>query len=217
MRCVARLFVSFLLLAGAPASAQDSFEQPVMGTSHDLPDGVPSGNSDDQLEGSASPDADLARSGNPDAITVGPGQEVQAHSVNPDSITTTSEDLTDLPSASVVDRTAPASLPPAPPLPLACAKPAGDGPWTQCLGAIHTQLQAARERLAEANAAYSRSITMQVPTGDARLAIIQDRDRARADVQAYSAMLDTQYEQARQAGVSSFVTAPYDPSATSTY
>lgn len=214
MRRRAALVPLLVALAG-PASAQgvDPDEQPVMGESHPLPDGVPAGNSDDQLEGSQSPDADLATSGDSDAITEGAGKMIEARSVNPDAVTTTSEDLTDLPQASVVDSQTPASIPAATPLPLTCNQPVGDAGWRACLGAVNGKLQAARERLATADADYSRSLTMHVPTGQARADIIQARESARADVQGYSSLLASQVEEARQAGASSSVTDPYEPPA----
>lgn len=214
MRSRSLLLVLLVALAG-PVAAQDvdPDEEPAMAESHPLPDGVPAGNPDDQLEGSQSPDADLAHAANPDSITVGPGQEIDAHSVNPDAITTTSQDLTDLPQASVLDAQVPAAIPAATPLPVGCGQPTGDAGWSACLGAVSQQLSAARERLAAANAAYSRSITMHVPTGAARAEIIQERDAAQAEVQRYSAMLASQVQGAQQAGASSSVTDPYAPRA----
>jgi ABC-2 type transport system permease protein len=55
---------------------------------------------------------------------------------------------------------------------------------------------------------YSRRV---VSGREPRLAIIQERDAARADVDALSSTLSAQAAQARSAGASSWVTAPYQP------
>jgi len=131
-------------------------------------------------------------------------------SVSPDSLVTGSEDISDLPAASAIDQ-APASIAPPPPLPGNCTQPAGDAGWKTCLSAVQAQLSSARTRLETAEAAYSRSITMHVPTGAARLAIIEERNAASADVASLGSALASQVEQAQQAGASSWVVEPYQP------
>lgn len=202
----------FVLGLGASAAAQsvDPDEEPVMGTSHPLPDGVTPANPDEFVVQSESPDSNLATAADPDATTVGSSQPIEGHSIDPDAITTRSEDLTDLPSASEIDRPLPAAIADSS-LPLSCGQPAGDPAWSRCLGEIHGNLAAARERLAQADAEYSRSLTLHVPTGQARADVIRERDQARADVKGYSSMLASQLEQAEQAGASQSVTAPYRP------
>jgi hypothetical protein len=178
----------FVLGLGASAAAQsvDPDEEPVMGTSHPLPDGVTPGDPDEFVVHSESPDSNLATAADPDATTVGSSQPIEGHSIDPDAITTRSEDLTDLPSASEIDRPLPAAIADSS-LPLSCGQPAGDPAW------------------------YSRSLTLHVPTGQARADVIRERDQARADVKGYSSMLASQLEQAEQAGASQSVTAPYRP------
>ncbi len=217
----AATFSLFFTLAGAAlvaapgvASAQDfdSDEPAVQGTSHALPDGVPSVSPDSLDTGSQNPDALEATSQGADANLEGSQPEIRAHSVNPDSITTTSEDISDLPPASVVDQPVmPASIPPTPPLPESCSQPVGDRGWSACLRAVQAQLADAQQRLSEANGALSRSITENVQLGSSRAAIIQQRDAAIADVSALSSSLASQVEQARQSGASSSVTDPYQP------
>jgi hypothetical protein len=205
---------SALLWLGLPAQAQgsDPFEQAVQGSSEALPDGVPSGSPDADLEHAGNSDAIDEGSGNPDAQLSGVGHPIRAHALNPDSLTTGSEDVSDLPSAASIDQpTAPASIAPAPPLPAGCGRPSGDSAWSSCLSTLNDTLARAQARLDAANGAYSRSITMQAPTGAARLAIVQERDAAQAEVNALSSNLATQVAQAREAGVSSWVTAPYRP------
>ncbi len=209
---LALLMLLLLALAGpAPAEDVDRFEQPVMGSSEPLPDGVPSGSSDALTTHSHSSDQMLEQAGSPDADLAGAGVPVEGTSESPDAVTTDSENLADLPAASAEDQVAPAALPPAPVLPLPCSQPAGDAGWSQCLGAVATQLSDARTRLAQANAALSRSITGNVDLGEARARIIADRDAARAEVTSLSARLASQVQQAQNAGVSSSVTAPYEP------
>ena len=208
--------LSGAVLLAAPsrvASAQDLEEsQAVMGTSHELPDGVP-GVSPDSLD-TTSQDSDSidATSQSADADLEGSQKENHAHSASPDSITTTSQDLSDLPDASVVDQpVAPASIAPAPPLPESCGQPAGDRGWSACLGAVQAQLTNAQQRLADANGALSRSITGNVQLGSERAAMIQQRDAASADVNTLTQTLKSQVSQARQSGASSTVTDPYAP------
>jgi hypothetical protein len=209
---IALLMLCLLALASpAPAQQVDDFEQPVMGSSEALPDGVPSESSDALTTKAHSSDQLLEQAGSSDADLAGAGVPVEGASESPDAITTDSENLADLPAASAEDQIAPAALPPAPVLPLPCSQPAGDAGWSQCLGAVSAQLSAARTRLAQANAALSRSITGNVNLGEARARIIADRDAARAEVTTLSASLASQLQQARDAGVSSSVTAPYEP------
>jgi hypothetical protein len=214
-------FSLFFTLAGAAlvaapgvASAQDfdSDEPAVQGTSHALPDGVPSVSPDSLDTGSQNPDALEETSQGADANLEGSQREIRAHAVNPDSITTTSEDISDLPAASVVDQPVmPASIPPTPALPESCSQPVGDRGWSACLRAVQAQLTDAQQRLSDADGALSRSITGNVQLGGARAAIIQQRNAARADVSALSSSLASQLDQARQAGVSSTVTEPFEP------
>jgi hypothetical protein len=223
MRTLQLLALAIVLAAAGPALGQgsDRFDQAVEGSSEPLPEGVPSGSPDAQLDAARSPDALEASAGDPDAQLTGAGRPIRAHAENPDALTTDAQDVSDLPSARVIDGNAsarvidgtpaPASLPPAPPLPEGCGQPTGDAGWSGCLSTVNDQLARARARLDSANAAYSRSITLHVPTGEARLAIVQERDAAQADVAALSSTLASQVSQAQQAGASSWVTAPYQP------
>jgi hypothetical protein len=201
-----------LLALAGPAFAQgsDRFEQAVQGSSRPLPDGVPSVSPDALTTGSESPDALDTEASSPDAHLEGAGTPILGHAENPDALTTGSQDLSDLPPASAIDRV-PASIAPPPPLPGDCARPAGDAGWNACLSAVQGQMSRASARLDAAEAAYSRSITMHAPTGQARLAIVEERDAARAEVAALRSALASQLAQARQAGVSSWVLAPYQP------
>ncbi len=212
MRVASSLLVSALLLTAAAgvsrAGDADPFEQPVKGRAHALPDGAGTASPDDLSTGSADPDSRVRDAGNPDARVTDSGEAVPAHSADSDSQTARSADVSDLPSASSIDDI-PASISPAPSAPAACTRPAGDAGWSACLAAVQAQLDAAQERLADAEGAYSRSITRDVPRGEARLEIIQSRDAARSDVAALSAMLAEQAERARAAGASSRVTDPY--------
>ncbi len=202
--------VAPLAVAGlAEAQNGDPLDQPVQGESHPLPDGVPSISPDSLVTGSESPDANQAEAVSPDSLVTGAGRPIQAHAVSPDSITTGSEDLSDLPSASVIDQ-APASIAPAPPR-AECAQASGDAGWSACLAATAARLDRSRSRLDAAEAAYSRSLTMHAPTGEARLAIIEERDAAQAEVGDARGTLTAELAQAEQAGVSSWVTAPYAP------
>jgi len=184
-----------LLAFASPALAQnaDPFEQAVQGSSEPVPDGVPSVSPDALVAGSESPDALDTEASSPDA-RIGHAESPDAilgHAEDPDALVTGSENLSDLPDASAIDQ-APASIAPAPPLPGDCAQPAGDAGWKTCLAAVQGQLSRARTRLETADAAYSRSITLHVPTGAARLAIIEERNAASADVASLGSALAAQ-------------------------
>ena len=212
LRIVALPALCALLALASPALAQntDRFEQPVQGSSEPVPDGIPSGSSDALLKGSESSDALDAEASSPDARIghAGSPDTILGHAENPDALVAGSEDISNLPAASAIDQ-APASIAPAPPLPGDCTQPAGDAGWRTCLSAVQGQLSSARTRLETAEAAYSRSITMHVPTGAARLAIIEERNAASADVASLGSALASQVEQARQSGVSPWVIEPY--------
>lgn len=206
------LFALFALASPALAQDTDRFEQPVQGSSEPVPDGIPSGSPDALVKGSESPDALVTEASSPDANLghAGSPDANLGHAEDPDALVQDSYDVSDLPAASAIDQ-APASIAPAPPLPGVCTRPAGDAGWKTCLSAVQGQLSIARTRLETADAAYSRSITLHVPTGAARLAIIEEKDAASADVASLGSALASQVEQARQAGVSSWVIEPYQP------
>jgi hypothetical protein len=204
------LFALFALASPTLAQNADPFEQAVQGSSKPVPDGVPSVSPDSLVKGSESPDALDTEASSPDATLghAGNSDAILGHAENPDALATGSEDISDLPAASAIDQ-APASIAPAPPLPGDCTQPAGDAGWKTCLSAVQGQLSSARTRLETAEAAYSRSITLHVPTGAARLAIIEEKDAASADVASLGSTLASQVEQARQSGVSPWVIEPY--------
>jgi len=212
LRIVALPALLALFALASPALAQnaDPFEQALQGSSKPVPDGVPSISPDALVAGSESPDALDTEASSPDARIghAGSPDTILGHAESPDALVTGSEDVSDLPAASAIDQ-APASIAPAAPLPGDCAQPAGDTGWKTCLSAVQGQLSIARTRLETAEAAYSRSITLHVPKGAARLAIIEEKDAASADVASLGSALASQVEQARQAGVSSWVIEPY--------
>jgi len=212
MRTLLTCLVLALGLALAPAAhadESDPFEQPVRASSHALPDGVETHGPDAQTAEAGDPDGSLAESGDPDDITEGASPQVVVGSQDPDDLTTTSTDLSDLPSAEQVDDAQRYALPPPPPLPVACSQPAGDAGWSQCLGTVQQSIEDTKGRLAAANAAYSRSITHHVPTGAKRLAIIQEREAARRDLAVRSKQIGLMLDQAQQAGVSNSVISRY--------
>lgn len=212
MRVASSLLVSALLLVAtagvAGAGDADPFEQPVQGRANALPDGAATASPDDLEAGASDPDAHGAEAGDPDARLAISGEEVTGHAGDPDARTIQATDLSELPSAASIDDV-PAAIGPAPSLPAGCAQPAGNSGWGGCLAAIQADLDAARLRLAEAEAAYSRSITRHVPTGEARLAIIQDRDAARSEIASLTTMLSEQVDRARAAGASWSAIEPY--------
>lgn len=206
------LVLGFVLVFQASAQpVQDPLDQPVEGSSEALPAGVRSVSPDALTTSAQSPDAEDAESVSPDADLSGASQPITGRAESPDALTTHSYDASDLPSASVIDQ-APAAIAPSPmPEAPACAQPGGDAAWGACLAASSDALDRARTRLDAANAAYSRSITSHVPAGEERGSIITERDAARAEVTAAQAALASRLSQAQQAGVSSDVTAPYEP------
>lgn len=208
VRVVLVLALAFALgfAPGARAEGPDAYQA----TSEPLPEGVETTGPDALTTQAESPDDDLAEAQDPDSITVGSSPEVIGHSVDPDAITTTAQDVDDLPQADQEPQPG-EDLPPPPSLPLVCGQPAGDAGWSQCLAAVQAQLDDAQQRLAAANAALSRSITLHYPVGQPRYDAIRNKDIAQRDIPYLQQELAQMVEQARQAGVSDGVTSPYQP------
>lgn len=214
MRSLCPLALMILLAVAAPASAQpasDPLDQPVEGTSEPLPSGVRTVSPDSLTVRAQSPDAEDADSGSPDAPLAESSPAITGHAESPDAITTQATDLSDLPAASVIDAPVTAVVPASMPVSAACARPSGDAQWSGCLADTNRTLARANARLEAAEAAYSRSITGHVLAGEERREIIAERDAASAEVTALRATLASQVSQAQQSGVSSWVTAPYQP------
>jgi hypothetical protein len=73
--------------------------------------------------------------------------------------------------------------------------------WRNTAAELRARVAAAAIREQAATAAYSRMLTRRYPAGDAKLAIIDERDTALRDLAEARAEVKTFKEQARAAGV----------------
>lgn len=178
--------------------------------------GDPSRDLDDVTTTSRSPDSDLGKAANPDddvEDAESPDDELGT-SQSPEQDLAGSEDSDDVEegSASPDDpesvRRAPAATKPLA-KPASCKSPAGDDGWATCLEEASAQIDAARKRLEDAEAAYSRSVNFRNDLGSERAAIVAARDQARSDLSAAEERLPELVEAARRAGVSPRVLDPY--------
>lgn len=141
---------------------------------------------DDDLAGSESPDADLADSEDSDDQEEGAASPDDPESVRP------------------------AAAPVKPlPKPSSCRAPVGEAAWAACLADANAQIEDARKRLDDAEAAYSRSVNFRIDLGSERAKIIADRDQARSDLSTAEERLPELVEAARRAGVGQRVLDPY--------
>lgn len=81
--------------------------------------------------------------------------------------------------------------------------------WAQQLATAKQRVDAAEQRLAEAEAAYARARHDQYPRGEALAKIERERSDARRDLAAARKELDALVEEARRAGVLPEVLRPY--------
>jgi hypothetical protein len=168
------------------------------------------GNPDSDLATSANPDRDDASAASPDDLAHSESPDADAHAYDPNADAHAESPDADLAPSSPArnEDQAPEAALVLPP-PASCDAPAGDPGWVACLRDARAQIDTSRSELANAEAAYTRSLTNEVDLGGARRKIVEDREIAKAHLALAEQRLPLLVERARRSGASQSVLDPY--------
>lgn len=102
-----------------------------------------------------------------------------------------------------------AILPGAAPAQVYHASEAENEAWAKRLAEAQRELEAARKRAEQAEAAYVKAVRDDYPTGDALVELREEAEQAKAELREAEARLPALVEEARRSGVLPEVLRPY--------